>query len=74
MQKLRKASKPALVKSGEWQVYVVRSGDTVEKIARRHGTTIRAIKVANNLKNDLLHPGQKLRVSSEKPKKNSNEA
>jgi membrane-bound lytic murein transglycosylase D len=53
--------------------YVVQAGDTMEKIARRHGTTIQALKTENKLKDSLLHPGQKLRVSSEKPKR-SNEA
>jgi LysM repeat protein len=56
------------------RLYVVRSGDTVWKIARELGTTIQAIKMENNLKDDLLHPGQKLRVSSEKQQKRSNEA
>ena len=43
-------------------VYVVQSGDTVEKIARRHGTSIEAIKVANKLTGHMIHPGQKLVV------------
>lgn len=46
-------------------VYVVQSGDTVGEIAKRHGTTVQAIKTANNLKNHLIHPGQKLRVRPE---------
>jgi LysM repeat protein len=54
------------------KVYVVRAGDTVEKIARRHRTTIDAIKSENKLKNNLIHPGQKLRVGAEKTK-HSNE-
>ena len=40
-------------------VYVVRSGDTVYKIARRFGTTMQAIILANDLRNpDLIYPGQ----------------
>jgi LysM repeat protein len=43
-------------------VYVVQSGDTVEKIAKRHGTSIEAIKTANKLKGHTIFPGQKLVV------------
>jgi LysM repeat protein len=49
-------------------VYTVRAGDTVEKIARRYGTTIHHIRTANRLKNDLIHPGQKLQVSKPQQK------
>ncbi len=42
--------------------HVVQSGDTVEKIAKQHGTTIQAIKVANKLKGHTIYPGQKLLV------------
>jgi LysM repeat protein len=54
------------------KVYVVKAGDTVEKIAKLHRTSVEAIKAENNLKNDLLRPGQQLRVSSQIPK-SSNE-
>jgi nucleoid-associated protein YgaU len=50
-------------------VYVVKAGDTVEKIARMHRTSVEAIKAENNLKGHLIRPGQQLRVSSEKAKK-----
>lgn len=50
------------------KIYVVKAGDTVEKIAKMHGTSVQAIKAENNLKNQLLHPGQQLRVSSQKQK------
>jgi LysM repeat protein len=50
------------------KVYVVKAGDTVEKIAKLHGTSVQALKAENNLKNQLLKPGQQLRVSSQKPK------
>ena len=50
------------------KVYVVKTGDTVEKIAKMHGTSVQAIKAENNLKNQILKPGQQLRVSSQKPK------
>lgn len=43
-------------------IYVVQSGDTVDKIAKQHGTTIEAVKAANKLKNHLIYPGQKLLI------------
>jgi LysM repeat protein len=43
-------------------VHVVQSGDTVEKIAKRYGSSIDAIKSANRIKGNLIHPGQKLVV------------
>lgn len=43
-------------------VYVVKSGDNLARIARRHGTTVNAIKAANNLTSDRIRVGQKLKV------------
>jgi len=40
--------------------YVVKSGDTLSEIAQRHGTTVRALQQANNLRGDLIQVGQKL--------------
>ena len=43
----------------EPEVYVVKKGDTVFKIAKRYGITMQAIILANNLRNpDLIYPGQ----------------
>ena len=50
--------------------YRVRSGDTLEKIARRNGTTIKQLCKLNGIsRNKVLHPGDKLRVSGKKKKK-----
>jgi LysM repeat protein len=38
----------------------VKSGDTLGGIARRHGTTVGALRAANNLSGDGLRVGQKL--------------
>jgi LysM repeat protein len=45
----------------------VKPGDTVGKIAKELGTTVRALRAENQLKNDMIHPGQKLRITSERP-------
>lgn len=43
--------------------YTVRSGDTLIRIAQRHGTTARAVAALNGLSlTRHIHPGQKLRV------------
>jgi LysM repeat protein len=43
-------------------VYVVKTGDSLTKIARAHGTTLRALRTANNLKTDRILVGQKLKI------------
>ncbi len=40
--------------------YVVKSGDSLAKIARQHGTSVAKLKAANSLSNDMLHIGQKM--------------
>ena len=61
------------------QFYVVKPGDTLDKIAKRHGVTIQAMRTANKMKGDLIFPGQKLQLSpvnaaqAEPKKKRSNE-
>jgi peptidoglycan endopeptidase LytE len=50
-------------RSGE-QVYTVKSGDTLTKIASQFGTTIKALRSANNLETDKIKVGQKLRIPS----------
>jgi N-acetylmuramoyl-L-alanine amidase len=48
--------------------YQVKKGDTLEKIALMHHTTVRSIRTLNNLKpNDPMVAGRKLKVSVEKP-------
>ena len=44
--------------------YRVKKGDTLSKIARKHGTTVDKIKKLNNLKSDMIHIGQQLIVKS----------
>ena len=42
--------------------YKVKAGDTLEKIAKKHGITVNAIKRPNNLKTDTIAVGQILNI------------
>jgi LysM repeat protein len=46
--------------------YVVKSGDTLGRIAKAHGTTVKAIKAANGLTNDRLAVGRSLKMPQSK--------
>ena len=68
--KAKKESKPKTT------TYTVKSGDTLEKIARRFGTTVEAIQKANNMSRGTtrIGIGQKIKIpgkSSSKSKKKS---
>lgn len=56
--------------SGEW--HVVRAGEYLTKIAKQHGTTVKALRAANNLKSDRLAVGQKLRIPESAKSRTSN--
>ena len=47
---------------GSEQVYVVKSGDTLTKIAAKHGATVKALRAANALKTDKIKVGQRLKI------------
>jgi LysM repeat protein len=44
--------------------YVVKSGDTLTTIAKKHGTTVKALEAANNLTTTKIKVGQKLKLPS----------
>jgi LysM repeat protein len=44
------------------ETYTVKSGDTLTRIAKTHGTTVKAIKAASNLTTDHITVGQKLTI------------
>lgn len=44
----------------ETTIYVVQRGDTLFSIARRFGSTVEAVKAANNLMSNNITPGQQL--------------
>lgn len=48
--------------TGGGEIYVVKSGDTLTKIARSHGTTVKALEAENNLSTTKIHVGQKLKI------------
>jgi len=54
---------PAMTDSG-FTVYTVKSGDTLSKIAKAHGTTYKAIQTANSLLTTTIKVGQKLKIPS----------
>ncbi|MGB2929558.1 MAG: LysM peptidoglycan-binding domain-containing protein [Desulfobacterales bacterium] len=59
--------KPAKVakKTTKKRYYTVRRGDTLYKISRRYGLTVKKIRILNKLSDKaVIHPGQKLLVGS----------
>jgi murein DD-endopeptidase MepM/ murein hydrolase activator NlpD len=59
------------VASNGW--YRVRQGDTLEKIARRNGTTVKRLCQLNGIsQNKTLHPGDRLKVSGSAAKSSGN--
>jgi LysM repeat protein len=48
-------------------VYTVKSGDTLTKVAKAHGTSVKAIQSENGLKTTAIKVGQKLKIPSKAP-------
>ena len=48
------------------RTYTEKKGDTLGAIARRNGTSVKALKRANGLKSDLIHINQKLTIPRSK--------
>lgn len=53
--------------TGATKQYVVKSGDSLGKIAYSNGITIKCLKDMNGLKKNTIRIGQKLKVPAEKP-------
>ena len=66
--KAPKATK-AVKYTGATKVIVVKSGDSLGKIAQENGTDVRTIKELNGLKDDRVFIGRKLKVPAEKTAK-----
>lgn len=60
---------PEPAKNLKYVEVTVKKGDVLEKIARANGTTVSAIKEANQLKNERLNIGQVLRIPVSTAKK-----
>jgi len=56
------------VASGGEQIYVVKSGDNLTRIARRFGTTVQALREANQLRTDRIRVGDKLKIPAGAPR------
>jgi N-acetylmuramoyl-L-alanine amidase len=48
--------------AGEGTVYRVKSGDTLTKIGREYGVSVKELRSANNLKTDQIKVGQRLKI------------
>ncbi|MDX2472265.1 MAG: LysM peptidoglycan-binding domain-containing M23 family metallopeptidase [Candidatus Krumholzibacteria bacterium] len=54
---------PLLAGTSSPATYHVHKGDNLSVIAQRFGTTVKTLKSDNNLRNDVIHIGQALRVA-----------
>lgn len=50
------------IKEELWITYRVRSGDVLGSIAQRHRVSVSQLRTWNNLRGNLIHPGQRLKI------------
>ena len=48
--------------SKQFDIYTVREGDYIERIARLHQMSVKELKKLNNLRSSIIHPGDELKV------------
>lgn len=65
--KARSSGARASAYTGATKVYVVKSGDTLGKLAIDNGITVKCLMDMNGLKSRVIRIGQKLKVPAEKP-------
>ena len=62
-EKQEAAAKAEVAAAKQAQYYKVRSGDTLGRIASKHGTTVAKLCKLNGISaNKVIRPGQRLRV------------
>jgi LysM repeat protein len=61
-QKLRVKGNPKDEQSGATDVYVVQQGDSLSKIAKKHGISLQTLRSLNTLSSDKILVGQKINV------------
>lgn len=47
---------------GAGEVYIVKQGDTLGKVAKKFGVTVKQLRAANNIKGDRIVPKQRLNI------------
>lgn len=62
IEQYKKDEEPEIVLEDEPVVYVVRSGDVLGTIARKHGVTVGQLQAWNNIRGTMIRPGQKLYI------------
>lgn len=60
--KTKKSKTKKSQKSKSARTATVKSGDTLEEIAKRNGTTVAKLRKANKIKGSTIQPGQKLKL------------
>jgi LysM repeat protein len=56
------ATASAAAGTGDGEVYVVKAGDNLSKIAKKFGVTVKALRAANNMRSDRILPKQRLTI------------
>lgn len=65
LEKLKSGVKPAPAAASKTNMYVVKRGDTLGKIAKKYGTTVAKLASLNGIKNvNKIYVGEKIKVSS----------
>ncbi len=62
LAKKHKVKKVSRDKSTGYRIYKVKRGDSLGKIAKRFGISVRALKEANGLRGNLIRVGQRLKI------------
>jgi LysM repeat protein len=56
------SANPSMSADGAEETYVVKSGDSLTKIAKHFGVSIRSIRSANGMKTNMIKVGEKLKI------------